>query len=401
MKVLRRTLLTILCMFLMFSFYSCDTDADDTPPVYIKADNSDFLYGDILYGEKYDTETETRTLVYRDLTELDEGERPVYDGRKEDPISESLFFAVSPELTRENGGKHVLVMALQESVMSELNQKEVPEGKIVTFNTKNNKIKVIKDGINEKIVSLRIYGDRIIYMTEYGYGRYDIHTVDINGENYKKMPNQDKQSYAVATVHEDRIYYIDKAGSYNVPHGLYSCSLDFEDTEYLFDVEDGFDVMIVDGYYVYKDNARTVRKKVPGINKSIEKEIYDICKRSVSDISKVETVLTDVYRCEGTYGGNIYYWKFDPEPYLGYDGRMHYNVGTNKLYEYSVITGKTRTMYSVAAHLNRGILALNGEKLIVHESDSWPTDDYRQLIIDPETVNETVIYKNIEEGGNS
>ncbi len=398
MKVFKSTVILILILIPLTMLFSCYEEDDGNggnganENVCTKALYSSVMYENTFYQKR------NGKLVSYDVNEFEKGFQPVYDGKENDPLQNTLLFTVSPNLTEKNGGKHVLIAV----VPTKSTEKESGMGaaayKIISFNTKNGKTKVIKDDIAEEVKSLFIYSDCVIYTTEYVYGRYDIHMIGTDGNGYKKLSNTDEQSYAVQTVYNDRIYFFDMAGIYNIKHKLYSCSLEFDDIQYLFDVEENFDVSIVDGYFIYRDNSEEIKVEQDG--DKIKYKIFDICRRPISDLSSSETIIEDVYLFEGMCGDKIYYVKYEPEPYIYYFGNAEtgtteeitrYNVGLNKLYEYSLAASETREVYHAEAHISRDVEAVNSDKIVLIENDRRDAGVAKLLVVDINTVEETVL----------
>ena len=208
------------------------------------------------------------------------------------------FFLVDEEATTKNGGMPVFIIACDYS------KNEMTDVyRIFSYNSKDNTVKVIYEEY-ENIQWLALYGDYIFYETAEGDKGDILHRVKKDGSEYIEMENKDALGNKIHYIYEDKIYYVHGG------KGLYSMNLDFSGSEYLFDVSNGRYSFAYDGYiyYIWKHTAQR------GV---------DLCRRSISEPSKEEIVLSGV--AYGFYGNGVfYYYRYDSEDAVSYNGNTVY-----------------------------------------------------------------------------
>ena len=203
------------------------------------------------------------------------------------------FFLVDEEATSKNGGMPVFIIACDYSKTETMDVY-----RIFSYNSKDNSVKVIYEE-PENIQWLALYGDYIFYETAEGDKGDILHRVKKDGSEHIEMENKDALGNKIHYIYEDKIYYVHGA------KGLYSMNLDFSGSEYLFDVSNGRYSFAYDGYiyYIWKHTAQR------GV---------DLCRRSISDPSKEETVLSGI--AYGFYeNGVFYYYRYDSEDAVSYN----------------------------------------------------------------------------------
>lgn len=352
-----KTVICLLAIFVLlaFVFSACSKPEQSTDDVCAKGFNI-YLYDNILYY--YDTNT--FSIKYQDLTNVQTTGLPLYGdvlaSGEENPFanifSPAVYFAVDPKATKENDNRHVLIGAYYRYAIDKQTNRMKNFYQITSFDTGTNKVTVIQDEIAENIQSLCIYGDRIIYTTNEGDLGTNIHIIGKDGSGYKEMENPDKDSYRVQTVYKDRIYFIDAAGR------LFSCSLDLDDRQYLFDIVLRAEMFIVNDRIVYCDNL--LATEFDGASYMT----VDIVSCPISDTSKKEKLLSDVSMGMNC-GDKFYYYISEPRK-IGSAVEEYSHI----LYEYSFETGLSREVYDLGdKEISRCYTAIGENYIVYTETD--------------------------------
>lgn len=274
------------------------------------------VYNDTIYYNCYSLSASIPTKIkYQNLNNI----RPSGAELGADPLSsESLgglfagvdewpFFLVDEEATAENGGIPVFIICCNYSGVY----------KIFSYNSKNNKVNTIHTEL-ENMEWLALYGDYIFYETYEGDKGKIIHRVGKDGTGHAEMENKDALSYSIHFIYEDKIYY--SQGS----RKIYSMNLDFSESVYICDALVNPSPFISDGYIYYFAVRPT--PVGDGTNNS-----WELCRRSLADLSKEETVLKNI--CVGMHrNGIFYYFKYNSEGTA---------CNKNIVYGYKVKTGES------------------------------------------------------------
>ncbi len=326
MKHITRAVLFIILLTAFPMLYSCSNEIDLGEPVCITATMDEIIYDDLLYYDSPGVEF----IKYYDLNNLELGGISLYNfeayGLHDAPLAYVYvgFFAVDPWLTAKNDGNHVIVIGHE---YSEYNgEHNIPFSRIIAFETDSYEVTVIKDKLPTGIQSMHLYGDMIFFTVNAADEGFNLYRIDTNGENFMKLDNPNCAQYRVNAIYEDRIYYRDV-----ITGKLFSNSFSFDDEKYLFDV---YNVAgIFDGYIVYYDTQIKLFSQM-----GVKKRCVTICRRPISDVSKVETIIENV-RTGTMYADKFFYYRTEPKDFT--DARPE---DANVLYEYSLTTGKTREL---------------------------------------------------------
>ncbi len=360
MKKILKIILIQLLVLIQLMLFSCnsevigtvDTDSSDDSenvsvsidPVCTRGDMQGVFFGDIYYYR-----TRHDELRYYDLTDIESGSYSVSADTLSEYGVQGDFLAVSPELTAKNSGNPVLVIL--ENCGSDF-------GRLFTYNTGNNKTTIIKDEVDPYVQSLHLYGETVIYTTNNGKEGYDLHVIDINGDNYIKKENNRKCQYSVSTVHEDRIYYADRRTGM-----LYSNSLMFDDEQSLFSCNTmQITPFIVDDYIYYADAAV---KKVKF--ESMTFMSYTLCRRPLDDLTKEEVFMENL--SSAVRRGDKLFFDYT-EPRYVTETVLDYS---SPLYEYSFETGETRQIFDLSGTLKDRVWTVVGEDHIVFTEIDYST----------------------------
>ncbi len=187
-----------------------------------------FLHGSLqgdIYGDFVFLSDQVNCVSYNFLDEPSPYSIPLYDpslgGASDNPFKgngAADIILVDKKASAENGGTPILYIV-------------VGTNKIIRFNMEDNSTQIIKEKIPNRIISLSIYGDTIIYGTSDADEGLNIHSIDKNGENYKKLDNPDKLTCRVQTGYKNKLYFIDQKTMV-----MYRCNLpDLTGLEKVFD----------------------------------------------------------------------------------------------------------------------------------------------------------------------
>lgn len=213
------------------------------------------------------------------------------------------FFLVDEEATSKNGGMPVFIIACDypKNEMTDIYR-------IFSYNSKDNTVKVIYEEY-ENIQWLALYGEYIFYITNEGDKGWMIHRVKKDGTGHAEMENRDALSNNIHFIYEDKIYYS------NGSRKLYSMNLDFSGSEYVMDVMTSPSPFVYNGYIYYLDNPTPMKEG--------GKSTFELCRRSISNTSKEETMIkgigVGVYR-----NGIFYYYKYDSPDDMVYNHKIIY-----------------------------------------------------------------------------
>lgn len=346
--------------------------ADDTDPaekmIQAYVATGVMIYGDTIYYN-YLPQNSNAEIRYQNLNNIqDEGSELGADplassssGGLFDGIDSWPFFLIDECATEENNGIPVFIIACEYPAGSATETVH----KIFSYNTKDNTMKVIHEE-TENIQWLSLYGDYIFYITNEGDKGWIIHRIGKDGSNHIEMENKEALSNSIHFIYKDKIYYTQGNKK------LLSMNLDFSESEYLFDVITNASPFINDGYIYYMSNL--TRLKEGG------KYVNELCRRNIDDISKEETVLSNI--AIGMHRNGIFY-------YFKYDSVDDTVYNDNIIYGYAVQTGES--FVAIEKHsIESGLIYLgwNEEYLVCRFSENG---ELYLMIVNIETGKENVI----------
>ena len=184
------------------------------------------VYDDVLYYYDFFS----REIRYQNINNVQETGLPlmndILSSDEENPFINVRFalLLIDENATLRNDNYPILIIAYR-------NLADVLNGvgsKIITFNTKNNSIKVLRDNIGS-IQSLHLYGNTVCYTVNDGELGFNVHTIKTDGSDYHSLTNPQKRGYRVRDFKENNVYLTDEAGNF------YSATLELENLNYLFD----------------------------------------------------------------------------------------------------------------------------------------------------------------------
>lgn len=322
-------LLFIICCI----FTSCTREGKDLAASNQISIGSTYaaIYNNMFYYFDYNT----RSIKYQDITNIKEnGLKLINDpliSYDMDPFSNMFpgtFILVDYNATAKNDDMPVLVIAYRDEKISD----GIPTGyySIVSFNTKNSKITVIKDDIYDNIQSIHLYDNYIYYTVNRGDYGYDMCRVSINGRDFSTHKNADHELYRIQYIYNNKIFYvIEGTGE------LFSCNLDFSEDEYLFDVILKSDIFIYENYIYYYDNIQTK------IYENFPVYFADLYRCPLNDYGACQKLISNV-SVGMNYGNKYYYYESNPRLI----GGTYYDDGTNILKVYNLDTQNSEEVYN-------------------------------------------------------
>ncbi len=352
----------LLCL-LLFSLSACGnpvlTEQSQNYP-QVSEGSICIIYGDtVFYYPAFDN-IPVLSIKYQDIKNVSDEGRPLLD----DPLLEDelnpfanmtglTLIAVDHEATKKNDGVPVLIITYSIGFNHYT---------IVSFNTKTNEIKTIKDDIYDNVQSLHVYGDIIYYTVNRGDKGYDMCRVDTNGKNDSVKDNPYSSVYRILTVYEDKIYYL--SGS-----RVYTCNLDFSEQTLLTEGIARYTAFIHDGYFYY---ASGLKYHDIGNYTSISETVSRF---PLSDPSATEVFIEDIVWCVN-FGSKLYYCESAPRLL----GDVTWDDGTNVLMVMDLDTRETAVVYDRGD--DTSFSTIEG----MSDSDSWiccRRVDYAPRLTDP------------------
>ncbi len=239
-------------------------------------------------------------------------------------LSPGSFILIDYNATSVNNDYPVLIIAYKDA-----SDAENIHYKIISFDTKDKDIKIIKDEIYDNIQTLHLYNNVIYYTLNRGNKGYDMCRIDVTGKNFIQKENPNHLLYRVHTIHNGKIYYtsdgLDK---------LFSCDLDFKNDIFIHDSILKSTFFVYDDYLYFYDNLKT------SLFADFPVYTADLVRCHTSDYSLVEVVLTNI--SVGLDYDNKYYY-IESSPRLIRE--TIFDDGTNKLNVLDLETGTTTTLY--------------------------------------------------------
>ncbi len=367
MKNMLKLLLILLLGMLILT--SCGQHKVDDPVEEgsgIAETEPECVIGDSWYGVVYEDTfyyTTNRGIIrFIDLSDPNAGSFPLNSdvlsgGETNDAgFTGGGFFAVSPKLTRENDGNHVLIFAqgYRDGKMAE------KSFRLMAYNTKTNSVSKIADGIDRMMQSLLLYDDTIVYTVNNEKNGWDIYRVGVDGDDHIKKDNPKKANYIVVTVYGDRIYYVnEKSGM------LYSSSLMLDDEREHFRVN-AVQILpfVADGYIYYastKINYTLLEdRKYAG---------FDIYRRSLEELSEEELFLENV--SGGWFRGGKLFFSYNEPRRVTETRADNFTV----LNEFSFDTGKTNEIYDLSGTTKTRSWIAMTEKYVIFNEIDYSTGD--------------------------
>ena len=326
--------MTCSCLIL---FVSCREK--DPPPTFEEGIYERGGAGERLF-RNYFFYYDNNQIKYQMLDDPQPGGLPIYgdtlSGTDDNPFwdmtAKTPYIFVDEQATQENNGVPVLLIIYQYFHITT----KKDGWKLGSFDMATNRLTVIKDDFESNVLDPGIYGNWLFYSTREPEQGTILHRMRTDGSDLCSMKNPEKKYFRMQGVYQNKIYYQDYAKG-----TLYCADWNFENETYLFEGISGpTHVFVANGYAYYLAHAQKQQ-----INEQHSTSSYDLCRRSVTDPSKEETVLSNVINGQA-HGSAFYYNPLDSYKSFTFDGTDAHNYGAGDLYLYDTVTGESRLVYS-------------------------------------------------------
>ena len=322
------------CLFMgvLYCLCSC-TDTSSEKLLYPNKTSVGSTHGVIYENTVFFFDRTTRSIKYQNIEAITETGRPLIN----DPLLENefnpfvdmsigVYMLIDHEATAQNNNFPVLIVAYKD-----FTDIKNPHYSIVSFNSKNNKITVIKDDIYDNIQTLHLHNNVVYYTLNRGNDGYDMCKVYKNGKNFSKKENPEKLLYRIHTIYNDKIYY-----SLDGLDKVYSCNLDFSEDTFLVDAVLKSDFFIHNDYFYYYSNL------VQGSLDTFPVYSADLMRFPLSSPSSREVVLEKL-SVGLNFESKFYYYRSSPRLI----GNGRYDDGTNVLNVLDLDTGESSVFYDL------------------------------------------------------
>lgn len=226
------------------------------------------IYQDTVYYLDFNE----RTIKYQSINNIQETGLPLCQDvlsadRAEHPLANlsSARILVDEDATRKNGGVPVLIIAYCNSANS---------FDIVTFNTKTNRMKTLKEDITY-IHTLHFYDGYIIYACDEGDQGYNVYSMKKDGSEHCMLENPEQRGYRVRNIYDDLIYVTDGVGN------LYAATLDLKNLTYLFENCDNT-VFFSNDYVYYAEYGSRALCRRPRADLSQKEVLFEYQVRGIA-----------------------------------------------------------------------------------------------------------------------
>lgn len=371
--ILLAFLMILQCLFL----FSCNKEKDepgniggrtltDPDAIFYYAHPSATIYENFVFFPKNNA-----GVGYNFLDEIVPQSIGIYDKsvgtNNDNPFyyaDDASFVLVDEEASIKNDGLPILYIVAK--VVLHPNERETgADGscvsyfkyKIIKYNTANNSASIIAEDMPNSILSFAKYGDTLIYGTSDADEGYNIHCVDTDGKNHRVFENPDKMACRIQTVYRDKMYFIDQKTM-----EMYRINLsDFSSLEKIGKAYIITHAFAHSGYIYYANNQR--REKLG----EDPKLIFDLCRRSVDDISKEEVIIEKV--TSGNFLDEKYYYFLleNAKSFINPLGKTLYDDGWGKCYEFDPKSAESTLFYDLGTNYDfivRFPIAKNDEYML-------------------------------------
>ena len=291
----------VVCLSILF-LTSCEKEIPSEKKIITGHDY--IIYEDtIYYIDRY-----TQKIRYQILGNIQETGLPLVDDAlamdEDNPFSciNSAMMLVDEAATKANEGQPILIFALKSA--------DEENYQILSYNTKDSRLSVLKEDITGPVQTLHLYGEYILYTTNDGELGCNVHSLKKDGSVSYTLPNPEHQNYVVKNCYNDEIY-IESSPS------LYKASMTMENLTLLFD---NYDTPV----FFFKDDLYYR-----------ELESGKLSRKPLSNLSQNEIIIDDF--TVGITRGNSYLYVKKLEDGSGIDG--------NSIYLYNASTDENRLIF--------------------------------------------------------
>ena len=294
----------VICLSILF-LTSCEKEIPSEKKIITGHDY--IIYEDtIYYIDRY-----TQKIRYQILGNIQETGLPLAGDAlamdDDNPFSRinSAMMLVDEAATKANEGQPVLIFALKSA--------DEENYQILSYNTKDSRLSVLKEDITGPVQTLHLYGEYILYTTNDGELGCNVHSLKKDGSACYTLPNPEHQIYIVKNCYNDEIYI-------ESPPSLYKASMTLENLTFLFDNYDT-PVFFSEKYLYYR-----------------EYDSQQLCRRTLADLSQNEVFLEE--KTVGITRGNSYLYLKEAKD-SGDFGKEKYDM----VYLYNASTDENRLIF--------------------------------------------------------
>ena len=174
------------------------------------------VYQDTVF---YCDRNEGGKIKYQSLNNIQSTGTPLYPSNNRNIFSgveSGTQFIIDPIATEKNGGHPLLYIYLKKSYGR--------SGELVSFNTKNNEARILKEDTPD-VRQFLLYGEYLIFSTNEGTSGRTVHSVKTDGTDFHTLENPYRYMMFPQNVLNGEIYFTKGSDLYKAPLSLDSSSL--------------------------------------------------------------------------------------------------------------------------------------------------------------------------------
>ena len=243
-------------------------------------------------------------------------------------VESGTQFIIDPIATEKNGGHPILYIYLKKGYGR--------SGELISFNTKNNEVRILKENTPD-VKQFLLYGEYLIFSTNEGTSGRTIHSIQTDGTELCTLENRYKYTMFPQNVLNGEIYFTKGRDLYKAPLSLESSSLVAEKVA---------DTVFFEGGYMYYTNVGTYPDSL-----ETDRHLFRV---DLNHASEKQSVIAQPLF--GIVQDSLFLY------YVGVDG--------NTVYLYNAETNESRAVYPNKGQMKLGcfsdryicFLETNGEK---------------------------------------
>ena len=286
------------------------------------------VYQDTVF---YCDRNEGGKIKYQSLNNIQSTGTPLYPSNNRNIFSgveSGTQFIIDPISTEKNGGHPILYIYLKKGYGL--------SGELVSFNTKNNEVRILKENTPD-VRQFLLYGEYLIFSTNEGTSGRTIHSMKTDGTDFCTLENRYKYTMFPQNVLNGEIYFTKGRDLYKAPLSLESSSLVAEKVA---------DTVFFEGGYMYYTNVGTYPDSL-----ETDRHLFRV---DLNHASEKQSVIGQPLF--GIVQDSLFLY------YVGVDG--------NTVYLYNAETNESRAVYPNKGQMKLGcfsdryicFLETNGEK---------------------------------------